>query len=295
MTITHTTPALLSSDAVTPDPKQSRRGFRIIPFFPLVAMLLCLDLPAQLRAQSENLPQDQSVDMGAATGFAIMGGTALTLGGSTITGDLGSQSGPVTGPVTLSGTNFTGNTPVMTAAQSALESAYEVAATRTPTVTYDGATDLGGLSLGPGVYHVSGAISMTSNLTLDAGNDPDAVWIFQTTAALNTTAGVSTLLANGALAYNVFWQVGGAVTMGAGTTFDGTIMAQQAITLGAGTELDGRALSEMAAVTLDGATINVAIDTMTLNDYGAVPEPSTYALFGLGALALVVAYRRRIA
>jgi hypothetical protein len=27
----------------------------------------------------------------------------------------------------------------------------------------------------------------------------------------------------------------------------------------------------------------------------AVPEPSTYALFGLGALALVVAYRRKVA
>ena len=29
--------------------------------------------------------------------------------------------------------------------------------------------------------------------------------------------------------------------------------------------------------------------------YAAVPEPSTYALFGIGALALVVAYRRRVA
>ena len=27
----------------------------------------------------------------------------------------------------------------------------------------------------------------------------------------------------------------------------------------------------------------------------SVPEPSTYALFGLGALALVVAYRRKVA
>jgi hypothetical protein len=29
--------------------------------------------------------------------------------------------------------------------------------------------------------------------------------------------------------------------------------------------------------------------------YDAVPEPSTYALFGIGALALVVAYRRKVA
>ena len=33
----------------------------------------------------------------------------------------------------------------------------------------------------------------------------------------------------------------------------------------------------------------------TAPSYTAVPEPSTYALFGLGALALVIAYRRKVA
>ena len=41
-------------------------------------------------------------------------------------------------------------------------------------------------------------------------------------------------------------------------------------------------------ITLDGET-----SSFTLTQ--AVPEPSTYALFGLGALALVVAYRRKVA
>jgi hypothetical protein len=36
----------------------------------------------------------------------------------------------------------------------------------------------------------------------------------------------------------------------------------------------------------------VSIDNVSVT---AVPEPSTYALFGLGALALVVAYRRKVA
>jgi hypothetical protein len=35
--------------------------------------------------------------------------------------------------------------------------------------------------------------------------------------------------------------------------------------------------------------------SITVVDTTAVPEPSTYALFGLGALALVVAYRRKVA
>jgi len=45
--------------------------------------------------------------------------------------------------------------------------------------------------------------------------------------------------------------------------------------------------------------INSAVTVIMYDDYGhllgtaTVPEPSTYALFGLGALALVVAYRRK--
>ncbi|NBZ96919.1 MAG: PEP-CTERM sorting domain-containing protein [Proteobacteria bacterium] len=41
----------------------------------------------------------------------------------------------------------------------------------------------------------------------------------------------------------------------------------------------------------------VTANTVLRLDYSyiAVPEPSTYALFGLGALALVVAYRRKVA
>jgi type VI secretion system secreted protein VgrG len=63
------------------------------------------------------------------------------------------------------------------------------------------------------------------------------------------------LLINGAQACNVFWQVGGAATLGAASTFSGTILANAAITAGAGTAIDGRAFSVTAAVTLDANTV----------------------------------------
>jgi hypothetical protein len=47
-----------------------------------------------------------------------------------------------------------------------------------------------------------------------------------------------------------------------------------------------------------GSTLYDAKNTsggLTFTRTDAVPEPSTYALFGLGALALVVAYRRKVA
>ncbi|MFZ4387921.1 MAG: PEP-CTERM sorting domain-containing protein [Chthoniobacterales bacterium] len=45
-------------------------------------------------------------------------------------------------------------------------------------------------------------------------------------------------------------------------------------------------------------TVNANNDLIVLRDgnsIAAVPEPSTYALFGLGAIALIVAYRRKVA
>jgi hypothetical protein len=42
-------------------------------------------------------------------------------------------------------------------------------------------------------------------------------------------------------------------------------------------------------------TYTAGVNSNTVQPYTAVPEPSTYALFGIGALALVVAYRRKAA
>src|ERR1039458_7935931 len=95
---------------------------------------------------------------------------------------------------------------------------------------------------------VSGAVGLGSSMTLDAGDDPDAVFVFQVGAALTTTTGVVNLT-HGAQAQNVFWQVGTSATIG--TNFVGTIMALDSISLGTGVTLNGRALASTAAVNLD--------------------------------------------
>jgi len=60
-------------------------------------------------------------------------------------------------------------------------------------------------------------------------------------------------------------------------------------------------LTDATSATLTGGTptpnYNNISDPTTVKlayTYTAIPEPSTYAFFGLGALALVVAYRRRV-
>src|SRR4029078_10904687 len=119
------------------------------------------------------------------------------------------------------------------------------------------ANDLGGQILAAGFYDSLGAVALaiTTDLTLDGENDPNAVFIIRTAAGLNTTATVHVNLTRGAQACNVYWVAGAATTLGANTTFRGNIISNQAITLGAGSTVDGRAFSVTADVTLNANTI----------------------------------------
>jgi hypothetical protein len=133
----------------------------------------------------------------------------------------------------------------------------------------DPGANLGGLTLAPGIYATaSGSFLITgSDLTLDAGGNADAVWIFQMASTLTVgAAGAprSIILAGGAQPKNVFWQVGSAATINAagGGTMVGTIIssAGQAYSTAGNatiTTLNGRALALNASVTLVNTVINV--------------------------------------
>jgi hypothetical protein len=79
----------------------------------------------------------------------------------------------------------------------------------------------------------SPAIS-SGELTLDAGGDVNAVWIFQMGSTLVTTSGRQVILVNGAKAANVFWLVGSSATLGTGSIFKGNILALASITASTG-------------------------------------------------------------
>ena len=100
-------------------------------------------------------------------------------------------------------------------------------------------------------------MALGTTLTLDGEGNPDAVFIFQIDAALNTGATTSSVsLIRGARAANVFWQVSGAVTLGAGSSFKGTVLGLAAITVGAGVNVQGRVMSVNGAVTLANNVIS---------------------------------------
>jgi hypothetical protein len=153
---------------------------------------------------------------------------------------------------------------IATQARADAQSAYNALAAKPPG-SDPGAGQLGGLVLPPAVYtSAGGTFAITSgNLTLDAGGDHNATWVFQSAAAL--TVGLAAtprtvFLINGAQARNVFWQVGSAARIEDGSTMVGTIIAPAGVTISTPgqtmqTTLTGRAIGLTASVTMVNTTI----------------------------------------
>ncbi|EKD23778.1 MAG: hypothetical protein ACD_81C00184G0001 [uncultured bacterium] len=215
------------------------------------------------------------VDLGSAGSFVILGKTGISTTGTTvITGNIGvspvaatyitgfgpimdvsntfSTSALVNGKIYAS--DYTEPTPAtMTAAISAMETAYTDAAGRTlPTATELGAGNIGGMTLAPGLYKWGTDVTIPSDVTLSGtAND---VWIFQIAGKLDISSATKVILSGGAQASNIFWQVAGQTTIGTGAVFNGNILDQTAIVLNTGATLNGRALAQ-SAVTLDASVV----------------------------------------
>jgi hypothetical protein len=207
----------------------------------------------QHQAEAGQLP----VDLRSADSFAILAGTAVTsTGGGTINGNVGVWTGTsfVVGepPVIVNGKVYLG-VPIAKQAQADLTTAYNDAAGRTTDVVILPDEQLGSKTLAPGLYTTtSGWLQITGgDLTLDAGGDPNAVWIFQMATSLKVGNGYGVILSGGAQARNVFWQVGSSATLGTTSRLKGNILAFTAIWISTGATLDGRALARNAEVTLD--------------------------------------------
>ena len=188
--------------------------------------------------------------LGLAGTFAVLAGTTVTnTGPSWITGGLGVAPGSaVTGfPPGTSGVQHNGDSVALTA-QTNLTAAYTNAAAQPcPSTNNLTGSNLGGLTLVPGVYCQTTAPTLTGTLTLNGGG----VYIFQIGSTLVTASGARVALIGGAQPCDIFWVVGSSATIATSTAFVGTIMALTQIAMQTGATLNGRALARNAAVTLD--------------------------------------------
>ena len=232
------------------------------------------------------------VVLGEATHFTLLAGAEITYpGAGTVIGDIGAYpyagSGihvpavQVTGTVYARDATYTLGASVIAdgllgTAQNDLTIAYNHAAglpSGTGPFLNPGTVPghIGGMNLVPGIYTFNtstDAIIDGADLTLTGG--PNDVWVFQMGRALIVEAGAGVrrkvILAGGAQARNVFWQVSSSAELGTYCEFKGTIMADQHIVLDVGSVLEGRALARIAHIVFGGLSANLPAAAATVTN-----------------------------
>jgi hypothetical protein len=221
------------------------------------------------------------IDLGNAEKFVILSQTGISnVPSSSITGDIAVSpiaAAAITGFVLAKDTDqqfstdiqITGKvyasdylspTPsVLGTAILDMQAAYTAAAGRLTTSAaylnlYGG--KIGGKVLGPGVYTFDRdvIISAGTKVIFQATNPDTDVFIIQTTGSLLQASATQVILEGNAKPENIFWQVAGVVTIGAGAHLEGIVLAKTGVTFITGSSLNGRVLAQ-TAVALQMATI----------------------------------------
>jgi hypothetical protein len=169
--------------------------------------------------------------LGAAETFAVLGSSNVTCTASPngiISGDVGVSPGLFTNTTgcLVAGTVHQGDLAA-TNALIILNTAYQNALIANSSCTsFLAAAPSVSFTLPPGVYCNIGAPGLTFTsitLTLNAGGNANAVWVFRIDAGLTGT-GFKVVMANGGQPCNVFWLVGADTTF-TNSMFQGNILA----------------------------------------------------------------------
>lgn len=237
---------------------------------------------------------------GYAAGYAILASTYTnTSAATTIVGDVGFTTGPVQAP--LGTHSYYGSGVPYATAGTDQASALAGLAGESCTFSFaagaiDLSTDVTHGTVGvytPGVYCITGAMNIGGTLNLN-GN---GTYLFRSSGALTSTAGAIVSL-SGASECDVFWTPSQATTLGANTTFVGTLIDDAGITVGANTTWSGRALAFGGTITTgDTSTITapscssggsssstgtITVTKIVINDDGGTKVIADFPLFVSG-------------
>lgn len=207
---------------------------------------------------NRHLQSVETIDLGACEDYAVMGASTLTCAAAPNCNIRGGFLG------LEPGTSVTGNWVYdlpeeevndVYCARDGMK-AFTLARKRTGTPL--ASVQIGGKTFLPGVYTHAAAINIAlanPKVYLDAGGDPDAVFIFNIGTTLTTCALSEIVLLNNASEDNVFWVLGTALTMGANSVMVGNVLAGSAITIGAKGKILGRGIAFTAVTCASECTI----------------------------------------
>ena len=217
--------------------------------------------------------------LGTAQTYAVVAGDAVTnTGGSVVTGDLGvSPYTAVTGfpPGTVTGTIHAADA-VSLQAKSDSRTGYNNLASQVCNTTFLVPTELGGMTLVPGVYCFASSAGLTGTLPLTLQGTASDVWVFKTVSTLITGPGSSVVMSGGQEC-NVFWQVGSAATLDTTTQFIGAILAHDDISLKNGANVKGRVLAGMQAS--GGGAVTMINNNVTPSTCSVAVPPTLVKVF----------------
>ena len=240
--------------------------------FPVVFLVASMIVPSTSLAAAPPA-------LGTADNYAIVANTTITnTGASLIAGNLALVGPSVTGMGgVVTGRSDIGNAAAARAEDDVLSAHHD--ATGSGPATDMSGVDLGGKTLGPGIYHFGSSAALHGTLTLDGEGASNPTFIFQIGSTLTTGTGARVRLTNGADGCAVFWAVGSSATIGTATSMQGNLMALVSITMTTGATIGvgggrngGRAFAQNGAITLDTNTI--IAPTGSCNAPAPTPKPT---------------------
>ncbi len=246
----------------------------------MITKLLLSCLSVSLLSVGVNLAQAPTLGTAATFALFTANGAFSNTGASSITGDIGTDAGALTGfpPGVVSGQIRLPGSIEADQAAADVVAAYSMLSQITCTTTIT--AELGGQTLAPGVYcqPAPDATSLNGTLTLSGAG----VFIIKLNSALTTATNSTISLINGASACDVYFQVNGAVDLGTGSAFRGTILAAGAISLGTNASLEGRGLSTAGAISLNNNAVAVTNSILSINVMAGACSPATnlYSISG---------------
>jgi hypothetical protein len=196
--------------------------------------------------------------------YAIHAGTSITFAaGNTVHGGDVAAGGYVTGTYTHTEGEFTSIVDLSELAADMTDS-WETAMVPQDNANEILTTEIGGSTFTPGTWHATNITAAAgATITLDGQGNPNSVFRFQTDTNMDVSAGVTINLINGAKAENIRWTIGSALTVAAGTVWEGSVLAGSDVTFAADTSIGGSVLA-LNAITF-AANIGIRGSVMALD------------------------------